>query len=789
MNKFRVLAVEALVAPEADSDKMAKMLKKLKPGEIYQFFYDYEFKKEGNAYKVTRKKTEYNDGIYNHDFRIYKGHKLEVDICAVVGQNGSGKSSVVDLMMRIINNYAASILGEFFTSRESEHLHYIHGLYARLYYLKRDFLYWIKICGDEVSVFKVKARESDGQIEWITEEGCCERNYPYTYPENFKGKAINRKDLCLLFYTFICNYGIHSYIPDNFSAEFTDTDLLELIYKESGQNKTEFTDEERCWLKGLFHKNDGYQTPLVINPMRNNGNIDIKNDFKLSKERLIALLHHKDRNGGQLYRTLNKGLIADSVTYTLKNEQIEVKLGRKSAKKCNRYSVRDIYVSLGFWRQGKTNIKTFQKIHNDFKCEIQKRMELKVEPGGWQERVMDYAIYKLLKITRTYDDYLAWGDDILNAISTPKGIARSRLVGLLNKILADHTHVTTKFWQALFFLKYYEKYDSIKWKNQNEQTGFQVKIEDYASVAYILLQEGEQTALADKETTVPKRLEELLVPSAFYAELNLISEEREIPFYTLSSGEKQLIFTISSLLYHILNIDSVANIKSDLGGSRRTVDKRISYDSVFAVFDEVELYFHPEMQRQFISYLLTGLKQMDFVGVKSVHILLVTHSPFILSDIPSGNILFLNNEGLPDRERGVETFGANIHHLLRTGFFLNSAKGNFVINYIGHIAALFELIQQYTTANTKSLFFLKEHYSDVYQRITENDKLKSPEDIKKVFPYRLMNDMISLIDEPLVKRAFLEKLKEIYKKDFEQNENWIEEQIRYYQELKEKQKK
>ena len=59
--------------------------------------------------------------------------------------------------------------------------------------------------------------------------------------------------------------------------------------------------------------------------------------------------------------------------------------------------------------------------------------------------------------------------------------------------------------------------------------------------------------------------------------------------------------------------------------------------------------------------------------------MIATHSPFILSDIPKDNILFMQN-GLDykttmseDEEmefKAFSTFGANYYDLLRNGFFL-----------------------------------------------------------------------------------------------------------------------
>ena len=47
----------------------------------------------------------------------------------------------------------------------------------------------------------------------------------------------------------------------------------------------------------------------------------------------------------------------------------------------------------------------------------------------------------------------------------------------------------------------------------------------------------------------------------------------------------------------------------------------------------------------------------------------VTHSPYILSDIPKTNVLFLK-DGMPCYNMQENTFGANINSLLKNGFFL-----------------------------------------------------------------------------------------------------------------------
>jgi len=55
------------------------------------------------------------------------------------------------------------------------------------------------------------------------------------------------------------------------------------------------------WINKLFHKNDAYFTPLVLNPMREDGKIDINKEIRLSKERLATtILYDLARSGSSL---------------------------------------------------------------------------------------------------------------------------------------------------------------------------------------------------------------------------------------------------------------------------------------------------------------------------------------------------------------------------------------------------------------------------------------------------------------------------------------------------------
>jgi hypothetical protein len=133
------------------------------------------------------------------------------------------------------------------------------------------------------------------------------------------------------------------------------------------------------------------------------------------------------------------------------------------------------------------------------------------------------------------------------------------------------------------------------------------------------------------------------------------------------------------------NIDSVTEYQT---GNEQ---KSYKYNYVNFFLDEVELCFHPELQRTFISDLRKSLSKCFPNWIYGVNLTFVTHSPFILSDIPKQNILFLDTgedkiTTIPFlNEKG--TFAANIHDLLNSGFFMNSSVGSFAESAITEVVS------------------------------------------------------------------------------------------------------
>ena len=134
------------------------------------------------------------------------------------------------------------------------------------------------------------------------------------------------------------------------------------------------------------------------------------------------------------------------------------------------------------------------------------------------------------------------------------------------------------------------------------------------------------------------------------------------------------------------NIQSIhpKNIGSE---KQETTPNRAVYSNVNIVLDEVELYYHPQMQRALVKNLISSFENLkEAKGIKSINVCILTHSPFILSDIPMTNVLMLerNAKGHSISKANIgESFAANINDLLADNFFLeDTLVGDFASQQI-----------------------------------------------------------------------------------------------------------
>lgn len=132
---------------------------------------------------------------------------------------------------------------------------------------------------------------------------------------------------------------------------------------------------------------------------------------------------------------------------------------------------------------------------------------------------------------------------------------------------------------------------------------------------------------------------------------------------SLSSGEQSIILFLTNVFYSLEN--------------------NSNYKNKIYLFDEIEIRLHPNWQKKLLSLLIHGLLHHRKRNIKCIF---ATHSPFILSDLPKENIIFLKDGKNISSEVTIKTFGANIHNLLSDAFFMEDGlMGEFARDKIDQI--------------------------------------------------------------------------------------------------------
>ena len=729
---FKILAVRI-------SDRCAPHIRKILKTETTYFFYN-EYECDSDPKLIKRKKDADKKEIPADFFQLNPDQPLNISLSAIVGKNGDGKSSLVEVAIRILSNfsYATGFL------QDHSELVPVMNVWAVLYYSINNKICSIE-CQNNIIIFRSDKFKETFDIHNPNRDVSLIEQY-----EDY------------LFYTNVSNYSLYAYNSLELSHEYW---------------------QEACWIDGIFHKNDGYQTPIVLNPWRENGKININTENHLTKQRLMSLF--VDDEPENSFRQISEKQYARYFIFKIEDESklFSITLRRyfqeNSSKNLltiitndlNRYyqlkqhpAGETMQVHIEFWIQIQEAVKNYEPL---FKKALEIVKNIKSEPGhqgqtnndeptdlnnyinalsrfnfndgkissildefidaGYQSfnylqlqrilliieiielwygkdkdafaglRFMSnninfdniyikanlYAIYKTISIfekyTNQFNDVIPQSDNHFYMFED-RSIKdkRSRLIEdnfktLIDDIVNKKSHVTLKLRQTLNYIRYNRKYHYIdlekdknnKFDRDNGRYGYCLDFTHYRRRLDFI----QKSRL--KLTTI-----ELLPPPIFGVEIIIEQDGNLFPITLLSSGERQRLNSIGSIIYHLTNINSIA--------SRKNI---IKYQYVNLILEEVELYFHPEYQQTYIRYLLERLSKAALSNLKGVNICFITHSPFVLSDIPKNNVLFLS-DGKLVRTMQEDTFGANIHTLLQNGFFLNSVPiGDFAKQKINEIFA------------------------------------------------------------------------------------------------------
>lgn len=703
-------------------------------GETYLLYDDYKKDENNeNTLKQVRQRTEIEKNMYDQD--CDDGHSIEISVCGIVGKNGDGKSTFFEIILRILNNFAYAY--GFRTDQES--LSSNIGVAGILYYEVDGVVYAIRCDGGSEAYNQGESVVSFyGNGTRITDLDEC--------PDDIRKKdKLKEKHLNELFYTIVINYSLYAYNSRSMQQE---------------------TKDGSSWIDELFHKNDSYQTPVVLNPMRTEGNIDVNKEDGLSYQRLLSLFtivdkeserrvndhetayglafhqekeskfiaqtirdyfirHHRDDYQWEFVDIYFKPIVNNEDKYWEEKRNICIHFlsfwkefeGLQKGNKELLDLVSELLIGEGMGRSGESDLRKYvstilgymETVDNDninpykaslhrfieepfmtmnyaefyrlvsvmklwellkkkcdeIDCELNTSLNLREEPLYAAKL---YVLYKTMEIMNTYTPYKngSYLEDHtfeMFANSIENNIGFKKMEYDLEDILKRDDYITLKLKQALNYIKYYQEETAYYGAQESESA-----IPDYEAKytnSYFVTFDNLKKALSKiRRLEGVSQIMRILPPPIFVGDIIIKNGEAHHGMDSMSSGERQILNSVGSFNYHLRNLN--ADVKDD---------QKIQYNNIFVVFEEVELYFHPEYQKLYVNYLLKQIKQMRPQRIKSICLLFVTHSPFILSDIMKHNILYLEKGADVNHRMKVNTFASNINELLAESFFLS---GGFV---------------------------------------------------------------------------------------------------------------
>ncbi|MDQ1856271.1 hypothetical protein [Chryseobacterium sp. WLY505] len=690
---FKLLAIRPL------DGYNSHFIKNLIPNQIYKFYNDYKFKTDvdKNVIEITYTPTVPQN--------LYNKNNLQINISAIVGKNGSGKSALMELIY--VAFYKIGRLIKILDAKETENVktiqedlqnfdNYCSSIKHSIQYkdditLKNTLINFNKLINNSIDKPKIKNYDlhtDDLGIEmyFIVDEEIFRLTIKAKKIELFSfsqgnikisSKNTFKENSKSIFYNLVINFSIYG-----------------LNSEDCGN-----------WIEKIFHKNDSYQTPIVLNPYRAKGIIDINSENYLVKQRLLSTMFSKDiteRN------TIN---------------------GKKIRK-----------IKIAYFNKYEDNMyneNVFKHLYKKFFANDKDIKDIKIKKGALYQQTVNYIINKLCSIIEKYQTYEGFANlDFYN---------NRQLSRFVNLLYNDRSHITLKIRQALNFYNYQNYID----ENSEDLSDLEVEY-DFET---IFTKINSQKKLQKNEFI---DIIEFLPPSFFNLEIYFDDENENNNFSNLSSGEKQKIYSLNSILYHLRNLLSVNfNFKSN---------KLIKYHNFNIILDEIELYYHPEQQKSYIKDLLEYINRIDFKNIykdciPKINILFITHSPFILSDIPKQNVLFLDN-GQPQNYKSDNTFAENIHEMLTDGFFMGNTKGEFAISKINEFLAdynsylystesSFEKVREKFIENKDNYILLIKMIGEEYIRKILENQLEELNIYFKISPSKndLKNQEILLLEQ------------------------------------------
>jgi len=375
-------------------------------------------------------------------------------------------------------------------------------------------------------------------------------------------------------------------------------------------------------------------------------------------------------------------------------------------------------------------IETLIKAYNHFKRDLK---------GMIDEQILEYIkelnhFIKIIETTKKEKNLKSEDTDLLKYITSLS--LCNKYFDLLKEILKSYyKHIEKTEKKGLIYelekeLTYYKKklniFKHIKLIYKIFKRNFFLKDyehEQYTFISKNRLIQDEKIRKIHKQISKNYFINEMYWSSVL--RINFINGDTpQYNYNVLSSGEKQLFNFMINFAYTFLNLN------------------KESLEKMLVFLDEIDVGFHPNWQKKLIYYILKLISRIENfrtdINIK-FHLIFTTHSPFLLSDIPKDNIVFLKN-GKQNNPDINQTFGANIHTLLSHGFFMKDGlMGEFAKDKINDVITVLNSKRKVSKKNQiyyKQLIsligepFLKEKllrmYDDKFQ-ISKEEKIKQLE--------------------------------------------------------------
>lgn len=581
-----------------------------------------------------------------------------VSIHAIVGKNGSGKSSLIEMLFRMSNNLASLMLRGY-ERPAADTIFFIEDVVAELHY-EIDSKPGVLKCDQN----GVELNFDNERFCWSTEYNDCKHYVNGIIVDDELRHPKEMKTAASFFYTIATNYSVQSYIAGDFASEVMLEWRFDETLKKTGWMRAE---PDNAWINSVFHKNDGYMSPIVLNPYRHEGKIDMEEEERLTTNRLSAILWETrlDDSSTQFI----EGYRLYSLMYTFKPSILTRKFSEKILKAIDDVSFYGKFIKV--YNQQGSYAKAVLEAYG---------YDLSPQMSTIERFLRIYLVYKTFRIADNYPSYSHFKEigDVDNTFQCASQLVFLKYAKeLVDMILDDDSHITLKIRQTRYLIEEMANLSD----EQKQKLELPFSYEDYCKLLKI------PVSLPNIDDRFAKLPPPFFKPDIFVVKNQLYDtdivegESREtklrrlvdhaIHVNQLSSGERQFIFMSSTLVYHALNLKSVPT------------QKRIAYRNICMVLDEIEICFHPEYQRTFINKFLSLIKRMKLNRTFGIDVLIATHSPFVLSDIPQGNILYLDEGKNVTEDKNLNTFGANVNELLCHSFFLEGGfMGEFAKNKI-----------------------------------------------------------------------------------------------------------